>query len=72
MKKTMFVGAAHGVFALAKADGLVWTVVSSGNVFVNFGPDPVAGAGWGHLILAGQARDFSVTTVGEKIAVKDA
>ncbi|NWK98672.1 hypothetical protein DM806_24015 [Sphingobium lactosutens] len=58
--------------AAPKADGLVWTVVPTGNVFVKFGAAPVANSGEGHLVLAGQARDFSVTSLGEKIAVKDA
>ncbi len=57
-----------------KADGLVWTVkAKGGDVWVNFDTGtPVAASGAGHLIFAGSREDFTVTTNGEKIAVKDA
>ena len=56
----------------SKADGLVWSVTATGNVFIRFGANPTAASGQGHLVLAGQTRDFTVTAAGEKIAVKDA
>ena len=63
---------AASTIAAAKADGLVWSVTATSNVFVAFGASPTAVSGSGHLVLAGQTRDFSVTAAGEKIAVKDA
>jgi hypothetical protein len=54
------------------ADGLVWSITALGNVWVAFGVNPTAVADSGHLIAAGQTRDFSVTAVNEKVAVKDA
>ena len=56
----------------AKADGLIWSVTSKGDVWVKFGANPTAASDDGHLVLAGQTRDFSVTAAGEKIAIKDA
>ncbi|MFD1786956.1 hypothetical protein ACFSC3_05160 [Sphingomonas floccifaciens] len=57
----------------AKADGLVWSITATGNVWAKFGTGtPVAVEGEGHLILAGQTRDFTVTDAGETIALKDA
>ncbi|WP_260597798.1 hypothetical protein [Sphingomonas endolithica] len=53
--------------------GLFWTVTArDGDVYVAFGAAPVAGANEGHLVLAGQTRDFGISADGEKIAVKDA
>lgn len=59
------------IAALAVTD--VWTVTArDGDVWAKFGPDPTAVLGEGHLILAGSTRDFAVSSVGEKIALKDA
>jgi hypothetical protein len=58
--------------AAPKADGLVWSITALGNVWIAFGADPTAAAEAGHLVAAGQTRDFSVTTAGETVAVKDA
>jgi hypothetical protein len=64
---------AVGNVTASKADGLFWSVTAKGgDVWVAFGANPVAASGSGHLILAGQTRDFSVAATGEKIAVKDA
>lgn len=50
-----------------------WSVTATGgNVFVQFGGAPIAASGQGWLILDGQTRDFGVSAIGEKIAVKDA
>lgn len=59
--------------SISGANGEVWSVTAKGgDVYAAFGAAPVAAADSGHLILAGQTRDFAVTTAGEKIAVKDA
>jgi hypothetical protein len=50
----------------------IWSVTAKGDIFVAFGTNPAAASGAGHLVLAGQTRDFSVTAAGEKIAIKDA
>ncbi len=49
-----------------------WGVATKGDIWVKFGPNPVAGSEGGHLILAGQTRFFAVSSVDEKIAIKDA
>lgn len=59
--------------AADRADRLFWTVTASGgNVDVAFGTNPNAGSDPMHLVLAGQTRSWSVTAVGEKIAMRDA
>ena len=63
---------AQSSIVAAKADGLFWSVTSKGDIWVKFGANPTAAQDDGHLILAGQTRDFSVTAAGEKIAIKDA
>lgn len=49
-----------------------WSVTTKGDIWVNFGANPVAGSGAGWLLLAGQSREWSVKQSGEKIAIKDA
>lgn len=49
-----------------------WSITSTGNVWVAFGSMPVAVEGTGHLVLAGETRNFSVTAVGERVSVRDA
>lgn len=49
-----------------------WCVTSTGNVWVNFGPNPTAAADSGWLVLAGVPAFFSVSANNQKIAVKDA
>lgn len=47
----------------------VWVVTATGgNAWLKFGANPTAAAGSDWLILAGQTREFGVTTDGEKIA----
>jgi len=61
-----------GTKTATKNSGLFWTVVArGGDVWVAFGASPVAGPGLGFLVLQGWERAFSVTSVGEKIAIKD-
>lgn len=61
------VSAPAGLVAQA---GEVWSLtVTGGDVFVAFGPNPVAASGAGRLLLAGQTRDFAVSAAGEKVAV---
>jgi len=57
----------------APGKNLFWSVtVSGGDIWVKFGTDPTAASGSGYLMTDGQTRDFAVTLVGEKIAIKDA
>jgi|GEM_PF-2237997 hypothetical protein len=56
----------------AGASTLIWTVVSTSNIWVDFGVDPTADAGSGWFVPAGVPMSFSVTVSAEKIAVKDA
>jgi hypothetical protein len=49
-----------------------WTIVArGGDVWVNFGTNPTAGEGVGHLITAGVPRSFTATAAGQKVAVRD-
>ncbi|PVM90654.1 hypothetical protein [Caulobacter endophyticus] len=68
---TVASAAASTQSTLAGAAGQFWSIVSTGAVWVNFGPNPVAGSDAGWLVPAGVPRDFAVTADGEKIAVKD-
>jgi hypothetical protein len=67
--------ASNQVLALTalQADRLFWSVTATGgDVDVSFGSAPDADNAPMHLVLAGQTRSWSVTALGEKIAVKDA
>jgi hypothetical protein len=51
--------------------GIVWSVTSlDAAVWVNFGADPTAAPDSGWMILAGDSRDFAVTSPNEKCAVR--
>lgn len=50
-----------------------WTItVAGGNAWVKFGLDPTAASDTGYLLVDGQTRDFSVSQLGETVAVKTA
>ena len=58
--------------ALVGAEGEVWVITArDADVWVRFGPAPVAAAGAGYLILAGTTREFGADA-GQKIAVRTA
>lgn len=51
----------------------VWDVTAvDADIWVKFGTTPIAAAGSGYLIKAGQFRSFPARSGGQKIAVKDA
>lgn len=63
--------AQSSVVADSANTGLVWTVVATGgSAWVAFGPDPIAGADVGWLLLDGGTLDKAVSGPSEKCAVK--
>lgn len=52
-------------------DGALWSITTTGDIYVRFGSNPTAVADQGYLITAGSTREFSAL-VDEKVAIKDA
>jgi len=57
--------------AITAKAGQVWSITSTGNVYINFGSNPTAAADSGWYVAAGQTREFVCEADGEKVALMD-